>query len=289
MKKVLFIVLVLNVFILQQSAVAQLEAGLSVGLSTYQGDLAPNSISGSFSQLHFAGGLFGRYNFNNFISAKVALNYAKLSADDANAASEAQQARNLSFRSNIFEGAATVEFNILGYQPYNFERTFSPYIFAGVSYFHFDPQAFYDSEWVNLQPLGTEGQGIEGFEEEYDLFEIAIPLGIGVKYALNDQWNVGLEVGLRKTFTDYIDDVSGFFGDNAVIAAQNGELAGILNDRAGEITNEPAVRTATSQRGNADRDDSFIIGGVFISYNFSDNGLVGGRSKSRKKTGCPTF
>jgi len=289
MKKVLFIALVLNVFILQQSAVAQLEAGLSVGLSTYQGDLAPNSISGSFSQLHFAGGLFGRYNFNNFISAKVALNYAKLSADDANAASEAQQARNLSFRSNIFEGAATVEFNILGYQPYNFERTFSPYIFAGISYFHFDPQAFYDNEWVNLQPLGTEGQGIEGFEEEYDLFEIAIPLGIGVKYALNDQWNVGLEVGLRKTFTDYIDDVSGLFGDNAVIAAQNGELAGILNDRAGEITNEPAVRTATSQRGNADRDDSFIIGGVFISYNFSDNGLVGGRSKSRKKTGCPTF
>jgi len=289
MKKVLFIVLILNVLVLQQSAVAQLEAGISVGLSTYQGDLAPNSISGSFSQLHFSGGLFGRYNFNNFISAKVALNYAKLSADDANASSEGQQARNLSFRSNVFEGAVTAEFNILGYQPYNFERTFSPYIFAGVSYFHFDPQAFYDNEWVDLQPLGTEGQGIEGFEEEYKLFEIAIPLGIGVKYALNDQWNVGLEVGLRKTFTDYIDDVSGLFGDNAVIAAQNGELAGILNDRAGEITNEPPVRTATSQRGNADRDDSFIIGGVFISYNFSDNGLVGGRSKSRKKTGCPTF
>ncbi len=289
MKKVLLILLILNVFLLQQSATAQLEAGVSVGLSTYQGDLAPNSIGGSFSQLHFSGGIFGRYNFNNFISAKVSLNYAKLSAEDANAASEAQQARNLSFRSNIFEGSVTAEFNILGYQPYNFERTFSPYIFAGVSYFRFNPEAFFDNEWVELQPLGTEGQGLEGFEEEYRLFQIAIPVGVGVKYALNDQWNIGLEVGLRKTFTDYIDDVSGLFGDNAVITAGNGELAGLLNDRAGEITNEPPVRTATSQRGNADKDDSYIIGAVFISFNFADNGLVGGRSKSRKKTGCPTF
>lgn len=289
MKKVLLILLILNVFLLRQSATAQLEAGVSVGLSTYQGDLAPNSIGGSLSQLHFSGGIFGRYNFNNFISAKVSLNYAKLSAEDANAASEAQQARNLSFRSNIFEGSVTAEFNILGYQPYNFERTFSPYIFAGVSYFRFNPEAFFDNEWVELQPLGTEGQGLEGFEEEYRLFQIAIPVGVGVKYALNDQWNIGLEVGLRKTFTDYIDDVSGLFGDNAVITAGNGELAGLLNDRAGEITNEPPVRTATSQRGNADKDDSYIIGAVFISFNFADNGLVGGRSKSRKKTGCPTF
>lgn len=289
MKKVLFILLTLNVFLLQHTAVAQLEAGLSVGLSTYQGDLAPNSIGGSFSQMHFAGGLFGRYNINNFLAAKLSLNYAKLSAEDANAASEAQQMRNLSFRTNVFEAAITGEFNILGYQPYNFERTFSPYIFAGVSYFHFDPQAFYDNQWIDLQPLGTEGQGIDGFEEEYKLFEVAIPVGFGVKYALNDQWNIGLEVGLRKTFTDYIDDVSGLFGDNALIAAENGELAGILNDRAGEVTNEPNVRTATSQRGNPDRDDTFVIGAVFISYNFTDNGLVGGRSKSRKKTGCPTF
>lgn len=289
MKKVLFILLSLNIFLLQQSATAQLEAGLSVGLSTYQGDLAPNSISGSFSQLHFSGGVFGRYNINNFLAAKLSLNYAKLSADDANAASEGQQRRNLSFRTNVFEGSVTAEFNILGYQPYNFERTFSPYIFAGVSYFRFDPEAFYDSEWVKLQPLGTEGQGLDGFDDPYKLFEIAIPFGVGVKYALNDQWNIGLEVGLRKTFTDYIDDVSGLYGDNAVITAGNGELAGILNDRAGELTNEPPVRTANSQRGNADRDDTFIIGAVFISYNFSDNGLVGGRSKSRKKTGCPTF
>ncbi len=289
MKKVLFILLTLNVFILQQSATAQLEAGLSVGLSTYQGDLAPNSIGGSFSQLHFSGGIFGRYNLNNYLAAKVSFNYAKLSADDANAASEAQQARNLSFRTNVFEGSITAEFNILGYQPYNFERTFSPYIFAGVSYFNFAPEAFYDNEWVPLQPLGTEGQGLDGFEEEYKLWEIAIPVGVGVKYAINDQWNVGLEVGLRKTFTDYIDDVSGLYGDNAVIATENGELAGILNDRAGEITNESIVRNATSQRGNAERDDSFVIGALFISYNFSDNGLVGGRSKSRKKTGCPTF
>jgi len=275
--------------IFQNTAQAQLEAGISVGLSTYQGDLAPNSISGSFSQLHFSGGVFGRYNVNNFVAVKLGLNYAKLSADDANAASESQQMRNLSFRSNVYEGALTAEFNILGYQPYNFERTFSPYIFAGVAFFHFDPQVFFDNEWVDVQPLGTEGQGLDGFEEPYKLYQFAIPFGIGVKYALNDQWNIGLEVGMRKTFTDHIDDVSGLYGDNAVIAAGNGELAAALNDRAGELTNEPSIKTETSKRGNAEKDDSYIITGIFISYNFADNGLVGGRRKSKRKTGCPTF
>ncbi len=279
----------LCIIVFQNSVQAQLEAGISVGLSTYQGDLAPNSIGGSFSQLHFSGGVFGRYNINNFLAVKLALNYAKLSGDDANASSEGQQMRNLSFRSNVFEGALTAEFNILGYQPYNYERTFSPYIFAGVAFFHFDPEAFFDNEWVDLQPLGTEGQGIDGFEEPYKLYQFAIPFGIGVKYALNDQWNIGLEVGLRKTFTDYIDDVSTIYGDNSVIAAGNGELAAALNDRAGELTNEPVIRTETSQRGNADKDDSYIITGIFISYNFADNGLVGGRRKSKRKTGCPTF
>ncbi len=290
MKKVLLAVLVIiHILFLQSTVQAQLEAGISVGLSTYQGDLAPNSISGSFSQLHFSGGVFGRYNVNNFVAAKLSLNYGKLSAADANSASESQQMRNLSFRSNVFEGALTAEFNILGYQPYNYERTFSPYIFAGVSFFNFKPEAFYDNEWVALQPLGTEGQGLDGNPDQYKLFEIAIPVGIGVKYALNDQWNVGLEVGLRKTFTDYIDDVSGLYGDKAAIAAAYGDVAAALNDRAGEVSNEPVVRTATSQRGNAEKDDSFIISGIFISYNFADNGLVGGRRKSKRKTGCPTF
>jgi len=290
MKKVfLAVFMTMSLLLVQKSATAQLEAGIAVGLSSYQGDLAPNSISGSLSQLHFSGGVFGRYNINNFVAVKLGLNYAKVSAEDANASSEQQQVRNLSFRSNIFEASLTGEFNILGYQPYNYERTFSPYIFAGVSYFRFDPQAFFDNEWHNLQPLGTEGQGLDGFPEVYELFQIAIPVGVGVKYALNDQWNIGLEVGLRKTFTDYIDDVSGLYGDQSLILAGNGALAAALNDRAGEITDEPIVRTPESQRGNSEKDDTYIIGAVFISYNFADNGLVGGRRKSKRKSGCPTF
>jgi len=290
MKKILFNAIATLTFILAyQGLQAQLEAGISVGLSSYQGDLAPNSISGSFSQLHFSGGVFGRYNINNFLAAKLAINYGKLSGNDESAASESQQLRNFSFRSNVFEAALTGEINILGYQPYNYERTFSPYIFAGIGYFHFKPEAFYDNEWVGLRDLGTEGQGIDGYDEKYKLFEIAIPFGLGVKYALNDQWNIGLEVGLRKTFTDYIDDVSGLYGDNSEIRAGNGALAAALNDRTGELTSEPPLRVPTSQRGNADKDDTYMISGIFISYNFADNGLVGGRNKSRKKTGCPTF
>lgn len=290
MKKVFLVGMLFASFMLVHRPVnAQLEAGLSVGLSSYQGDLAPNSINGSLSQLHFSGGVFGRYNINNFIAAKLAVNYGRVSAEDARASTEQQRLRNLSFRSNVYEGSLTAEFNILGYQPYNFERTFSPYLFGGISVFHFNPETFFNNEWVRLQPLGTEGQGIAGFEEPYDLVQIAIPFGLGVKYALNDQWNIGLEIGLRKTFTDFLDDVSGLYGDQALILAENGELAAALNDRTGEISDEVIVRTENSQRGNPERDDTYIIGGVFISYNFSDNGLVGGRRKTKRKTGCPTF
>ena len=61
-----------------------------------------------------------------------------------------------------------------------------------------------------LQELGTEGQGTTSFQNRkpYSLTQLSIPFGGGVKIGVSDDFNIIIEYGLRKTFTDYIDDVS---------------------------------------------------------------------------------
>jgi len=252
------------------------EAGILAGVSSYQGDLSPSNLKTSMGKLHAAFGAFGRYNINNYFSAKLGLTYGTMSADDA----KEGRNRNLSFRSNFLEFAVTGEWNILGYQPYGLERVFTPYLYLGVGFVHFNPRAQYEGEWVELRPLGTEGQSMQGFNAKYSLVEFVIPFGGGLKYAINDQWNVGIELGLRKTYTDYLDDVSGQYVDNELLIAGNGELAAALANRSGKSI------PGGTDRGNDQIYDWYLVSGISISYNFLDNGLVGSRSKSRRKKGC---
>lgn len=247
------------------------------GVSNYQGDLGPSNLRVSLGKTHASVGGFLRYNFNDYLTGRVNLAYATLSGDDA----RYDRGRNLSFRSSILEFAAIGEFNIMGYQPYALQRPFSPYIFVGIGFTHFNPRTKLDGEWIELQPLGTEGQGIEGYPSPYSLFTLAIPVGGGLKYAINDKWNIGIEMGVRKVFTDYLDDVSTSYVDPDLLLANNGELSAILSNRSGVEVNPGDAR------GNPDSDDWYVITAITVSYNFIDNGLVGVRSRSRRRGGCP--
>ncbi len=283
MKKLFFVFLLLSPSLI----FAQFEVGLLAGLSAYHGEIAPETSRASFSQSHASFGAFVRNGFSKHFTLRAHFMYGKISGEDSYANNQSRINRNLGFRSRIYEGALIGEFNILGYRAYNFERVFSPYLFAGVGFFNFNPEAFYDNEWVKLQPLGTEGQSMVGFEDNYRLWELSIPMGIGVKYAINDRWNVGFEFGLRKTFTDYLDDISTVYVNYDELLAGNGELAAALGNRTAELTGGEPVRVETgSPRGNADNDDWYFITGFTVSYNFSDNGLVGSRRKSRRRGGC---
>lgn len=252
------------------------ELGLFAGTSNYQGDLSPTNLKTSLSRTHASFGAFGRYNMNNHLSVKLGLTYGVISGDDR----DNNQSRNLNFRSDIIDISVTGEFNILGYQPYALERVFSPYGFIGIGLVHFNPRTKYNDEWVELQPLGTEGQGIPEYGNKYGLVQVVIPFGGGLKYAINDSWNLGAELGLRKTFTDHLDDVSGRYVDEDILAANNGEVAAALANRSGEAV------TGGSFRGNPDNKDWYVFIGFSISRNFLDNGLVGSRSRGRRKSGC---
>jgi opacity protein-like surface antigen len=273
LKKIILITcLILPLFLSAQYK----EFGLFAGTSNYQGDLSPAKLKTSLGRTHASFGAFGRYNMNNYVSIKLGLTYGRISGSDA----DNNRSRNLSFRSDLLDVSLTGEFNILGFQPYALERVFSPYVFAGVGLVHFNPLAEYEGEWVELQPLGTEGQGITGDAAKYNLVQFVIPFGGGLKYAINDTWTLGAELGFRKTFTDYLDDVSGAYIDEEVLIANNGELAAALANRTGEPV------SAGTFRGNPDNPDWYVFMGFSISYNFLDNGLVGSRFRSRKRSGC---
>ncbi len=195
------------------------EVGIAVGASAYEGDLTSTQFGAAFRHPRVALGAFYRYNAMDFVSVKLGFTYGTLAGDDSKSGDAYQRGRNLHFKSSVMELALTGEFNILGYQPYNLDRPFSPYVFGGIAVFRFNPKALYQDEWIALQPLGTEGQGLSEYPERkmYNLTSFAIPCGVGAKYALNDTWNVGFEAGIRFTFTDYLDDVSTTYADENVL------------------------------------------------------------------------
>ena len=229
------------------------------------------------------GGLFARLNRNRLWSYRLSFSYGVVSANDADSNAENRQRRNLNFRSRILELALTGEFNFLGR-----DRRFSPYIFGGVALFNFNPEAEYQGRRVALQPLGTEGQGMENFPGRYSRTQLSIPMGLGFKFAINDRLNIGLEAGLRKTFTDYLDDVSGSYVNYNELLAGNGQLAANLANRTGEfLGTDPVIVATGTQRGNPDSKDWYFMSGVTLSYNlFDDNNGWGG---GKNQIGCPIY
>lgn len=268
------------------------EAGLLFGGSAYSGDLSPEATNWSTGKVHPALGVFFRYNANRYFSARLNAAYATISGTDAESKDPGRFNRNLSFESDIFELGVTGELYIFGYQAQGLQKRFSPYIFGGVSVFKFNPKANYQGQNIALQPLGTEGQGIEGYGEPYKLTQVAVPFGAGFKFAISERLNIGAEVGVRRTFTDYLDDVSGTYADFDDLQQENGNLAVALSSRTGELENpidDPILRPAAgSQRGNPAVDDWYAIGGLTLSYTFYPRSGLG-RGSNKKDFGCPKF
>lgn len=284
------IIQILALAALPFAAFAQhLEVGALIGGANYIGDLSNNSSNLYLKETRFAVGGFVKQNINHLVAVRLGVNWARVSGQDANVRNDNfVRDRNLSFRSNILELGLIGEFNILGYQPYGLARPFSPYLFAGIAGTKFNPKARYQGNWEELQPLGTEGQGMDGFDEPYKRFAFAIPFGVGVKYALTDRINLGLELGARPTFTDYLDDVSGSYVSYPELLAGNGELAAALGNRTGELTEngEPVIVETGVQRGDETKRDWYMILGLTVSYNFLDNGLMGSRKRGGRRPGC---
>jgi hypothetical protein len=189
--------------------------------------------------------------------------------------------RNLTFRSPIIELSAQYEFVVWKAKEgkhYSMKRVKTikqaitllhpnTYLFVGAGGFFFNPQGpapGNNNQWVSLQPLGTEGQGIISGSTKYSRVSLAIPYGIGLVFNLGRLNSLGIEFGIRKTFTDYIDDVSGVYYDKEQIRAKYGDLAASMSDPS--ISNPERVGWTNpgEKRGNVKNKDSY--GFLLISF-----------------------
>jgi hypothetical protein len=166
--------------------------------------------------------------------------------------------RNLSFRSEIYELGGQVEYELVKIEK-GFYRS-APYMFAGVAGFYFNPQAELDGRTYNLNTYRTEGV-------EYSLMQVAIPFGLGFKLALSDKGNVGFEMGWRKTFTDYLDDVSKSYPSNIRQLIETNSIGAMLSYRTPEIISDAPVVTNGAGRGNPDKKDWYMFFGLTLAVN----------------------
>lgn len=253
------------------------EIGVMGGLSFYGGDLSPAKRIDYLQESHPAIGLFGRVNFNSLLSGRISLNYGKLTGSDIN---NDNQTRGLNFRTNFIEANVVGELNLarLGGQG----ATVVPYIFAGVGFFNFNPEGNQGNGWVELQPLGTEGQGLPGFDDPYSLTQISFPVGGGIKFIFNQSWALGVEFGSRILFFDYIDDVGNTELVYEVLRQGNGEVAAQFSNPNLRFSDDA---TQTYSRGSGS-DDWYYVTGVTLSYFFGPAGQFNDRGNFGK---CPKF
>jgi hypothetical protein len=282
MKKVLILLLVAVSFCLNAQS---FQLGLSGGISNYSGDLSPGGERFSLGETGFAVGALARFNHNPFLGTRVHLTYGRILGDDANSSVPARQERNLSFQTDMVELAVMGEFNLIGFDP-DRGKFFSPFLFAGISGYYYNPKAEYEGQLVALQPLGTEGQGIEGYAEPYSLVGFAIPFGGGIKIAFSETTTLTFEAGARKTFTDYLDDVGGDYAPYQVVLENNGELAAALSNRTDEFLGIEPIQNPTSPRSGPAQ-DWFFFSVATISFTLDGSG--GSLFRGKNQLGCFLF
>jgi hypothetical protein len=229
------------------------------GMAYYIGDL---NQTGHFMYQDPAGGLGFRYNLNSRFAIRANGWIGKVHASDANSSSAIQRQRNLSFESWIEEGSGQVEFNFLPFQ-IGTDDFFSPYIFGGLGVFHFNPKGKIGSDMYDLRALSTEGQGTAAKPgtKRYALTGMTIPFGLGFRWSIGKYFGIGLEWGMRKTFTDYIDDVSTTYPDPAAL---NSAQAIVLSDRT--LNKDVNISNVGRQRGDSKTTDWYSFTGIILSF-----------------------
>jgi hypothetical protein len=266
------------------------EVFISMGTANFLGDLGGRDRVGTdfspvdieLSQTRTAFGIGYRYKLARIFNVCTKFNYLIVRGNDALTAEPFRHNRNLNFKSNIFELSGRIE---LGWQSnktgnrYGIKRTLTRrmknnnhaiYLFAGIGGFYFNPKGLGPSGYVKLRPLHTEGQGLPGGPKQYSNYSVSIPLGIYYKATINKQWTVGVELGYRKTFTDYIDDVSTTYYDKNAIAAAYGSLAAYMSDpNLGEIygASLPDGEGNSAQRGDNEK-DAYVSLELTVGYCF---------------------
>ncbi len=281
---------------------------LGIGGAGFMGDLGGANDIGTngirdfdFSATRPAFMLGYRYLLFENLGITGNLSFGYVYGDDQFTEEPFRNNRNIHFRSPIAELSSTAQLYLLRFNRQGarhgrltgsmFSGSFgvSGYIFAGVGGFYYNPQAYFDatdyqgifpadqlpaSGWYNLRPLRTEGQGFFDTRDEYSQFSFVIPFGLGAHVHISRDFAIGIQYGYRKTFTDYIDDVSKTYVDPAIYSLIFEEPArAALAEYFANPTNNSLAKSVTApgqQRGNPYNTDTYMFGMITVYYKFPD-------------------
>ncbi len=239
------------------------------GATQFTGDLGGTPDIGADYSLRdinlkstgFAAWLGYRQRFHPLFATTTSVCLFGLNGDDALSQNILRNNRNLNFRSTTFEIQQRLEYIFYSVERFGARyripgtnhvknRNEQYYFFSGVGLMKFNPKEYYNGEWHELASLRTEGQGLNGGPEPYRKYTLTIPVGIGFRIGISRMWRLGIEATYVKTFSDYIDDVSGVYYDPSKL--QSGLAAHFSNPanqnkdwfRPGDQRGDPAHKDA---------------------------------------------
>ncbi len=261
---------------------AQWKVNLFGGFSNYIGDLQSHSYTTQQSNGSFGAGL--QYDLSGHFSVLSNLTYGRVSAADGYSDEAVLRARNLNFETVIGEWNLLLEYNLLDLR----DHRLTPYVFAGVAVYHFNPYS-YDTlgHKVYLRPLSTEGEGLSQYPDRkpYALTQMAIPFGGGIKFRVSDRVTIAYEIGLRKLFTDYLDDVSTRYVDRATLLAAKGPEAVEMAYRGNQLEGGSAYPNEGAIRGASKYKDWYYMSGIRVTIALNDG--TSGFLRHRGVIDCP--
>ena len=261
MKNIAFVCLLIihcsNILCQQSTFMSRSELGIHLGQMYYLGDLNPNK---QFYQSNLAGGIMYRYNWQNRLALRFTYTTGSVEAYDKDSQFETAVNRNLDFQSKIREIAGGLEFYHMPFQIGNKRYRGTFYFLTQVGLFYMNPTTTYEGKTISLNKLGTEGQGSTlNSHRKYSNFQLCVPLGIGGKISLGKMATFNLDIAIRKTFTDYLDDVaSDSYVDPVTLASVNGETSAALS-------NKSLDGNRFGKRGNSTTNDWYVYCGGMIT------------------------
>lgn len=275
--------------------------GVNFGLSDLWGDVGTQSPIDHYateyywSKPHFMGGIFMRFTAHPSLAARINLNYGTVYATDLWNQEKAKSAksieddalqryiRNQDAKANIWEHTLVFEVMPLRFnsESKGAQKSMQPFIHFGVGAMHYRPYtSLIDpvtgrKRWVETKDLSLEGEGLPNSgASKTNLWQLTIPMGLGLRWDVGKDMNIGFEWSYRMTSTDRLDNVSSEYVSDAYfdryLSAEDAKIAKQVYDKSWYV--EPSVQNKVgSPRGNKDVKDGYSTISIQFIYRLETN------------------
>ncbi|WP_373550177.1 DUF6089 family protein [Haliscomenobacter sp.] len=260
-----------------------LDFGITGGIGLYSGDLSPKEFAIYPNDYGLAGGIFLRQRYSRFIGVRAGLTLTKIMGDERNNGVNVE--RGLNFQSNITEFSLIGEIHLFHIGYARNKTVISPYVAFGLGLFAFNPKIDFNGQILELRALTTEGQGLDGYPNRYNLTQFNIPFGAGVNILINDRLTIGAELIFRSTLTDHLDDVSDARVKYGDILTNRSELSARISNPLLDPASAENLEVTYSRGGK--HNDWYSIPALTLSWRIKSSGKS--KSKYSKFMECPRF